>query len=161
MKFIGAMLLVACAFFIGDRLAKREKLCLEQVSACKKFLVWLETRIRLTDSDLPKLFSLYRDKTLSDCGFLPSLNGSGRNIPEIWGSALSLLSLPEQTQEELRLLGNELGRLPRAEQQKRFALCISSLEQTESELRARTPGKAKSIKTVCALIGLLAAIILI
>lgn len=160
MNWLGAFLVVCAGYMLGLRLASEEKKKLTALDSVLALLNYM--RRRVSDSRLPlsEIFLRFEDPFLELTGFLPRLRSGSGTIKERWAAALKLLPLEKETETELALFGEELGRLSLAEQEKRLDSCILALASEREKLKDKLPARQKSVKTVCLLASALTAIVL-
>lgn len=160
MKWLGAFLIVAASYFLGNVFSVEEKKKLIAIDSMLSLLKYMHRRMSIERKPLFDIFGEYNDVYLEESGFLMIMQ-SDRNSKTAWQSAISTLAIDEETRVELKYYGAELGELPLSEQLFRTETCISFLEDKKKTLQKILPPKQKSLKTVCLLSGLLLAIIML
>ncbi len=161
MNWLGALLVVAASYFCGTALARDEGDRLKTLDSLILLLKYMRRRINAERIPLFEIFSGFDDEFLEDNGFLPILRSHRNGMPILWSEAVSKLPTDEETKRELTHFGQSLGGLPMEEQILRLDACVSFLSDSRKSLLSNLPAKQKSIKTVCLLLGVMAAIILL
>lgn len=161
MNWIGAILLTLCSYIAGTMLASGEKESLFTLEALVSFFCCMRRRIYAERIPLCRIFAEYENELLEKNGFLPLLRSQRAMPSHIWNRAVGLLFIENGVKRELCSFGEALGNLPLDEQIKRIDGCISMLEGARDSVVKTLPEKQKSTKTVCLIIGLITAIILL
>ncbi len=161
MNWIGAIALTLCSYTAGAMLAAGEKERLFTLEALVSFLCCMRRRIYGERIPLYRIFAEYENERLEKCGFLPLLRSQRAMLGSVWRQAVELLFIENGVKRELCLFGEALGSLPLDEQLKRLDGCIAMLEGARNSAAKTLPEKQKSTKTVCLIIGLITAIILL
>lgn len=160
MNWLGSFFVVFAGYMLGLRLASEEKKKLTALDSLLALLNYMRRRVTDLRMPLSDIFLRFEDDYLELTGFLPRVRSGIGSIKERWSAALTLLPLEKETEAELALFGEELGRLSLAEQEKRIDVCILALASEREKLKDKLPAKQKSVKTVCLLASALTAIIL-
>lgn len=161
MNWLGAVLLVGAAYFLGVRLSDAERDRLKTVDSVIAFLTYMRRKMVYERTPLYDIFSRFSDPYLEKLGFLPCLRTRRSGLGELWGNALAFVDVDPRISGELGYFGESLGGLPLDEQIKRLDSCLEELKNESDMLQKQLPSKQKSIKTVCLLFGLMTAIILL
>lgn len=161
MRWLGAAFIIAASYVCGTALARAEGQKAIAVDALIAFLKYIRRRISSERTALYDIFSAFSNAFLEEAGFLKTLRESNYTLNQRWAGATKQLCLDFEIEAELLRLGEDLGRLPLDEQEKRIDACLDALCAEKERLCKALPAKQKSKKTVCLLAGLLAAIILL
>lgn len=161
MKWLGALLIVAASYFCGGFLAHGEKERVQSLESMTALLKYMRRRISAERAPLYNIFASFSDARLEETGFLAIMRSRTGELNSLWKSALETLCLDGEAEAELLRFGEDMGRLPLDEQEKRIDICLDMLYTERDKIRAGLPAKQKSKKTVCVLAGLLAAILLL
>ena len=160
MSLIGAILISVCSYFFGALLADSEKERLCTLDALELLFSDMQRKISSLRTPLYLIFAEFENERLESLGFLPLLR-SQRSLQPIWRDAVALLDADGDIKRELYIFGETLGKLPLDEQLSRIGYCKEIISLSRASLKKSLPEKQKSIKTVCLLIGLMTAIILL
>ena len=117
--------------------------------------------MRVERTPLFAIFSDYNDAFLEENGFLDILRSHREGLTGLWNDAIKHLKLEKETERECLRFGESLGQLSLDEQITRLDTLSDFLTERRNELQKSLPDKQKSIKTVCLLLGLVTAIILL
>ncbi len=161
MNWLGAMVLAFSAYWVGIGLSFSEGEKIKALESLVSLLEYMKRRMSAEKRTLKGIFASFEDDYLSRKGFLEKVCGGNKPLNELWTDACEGLPLSEVTSKEMYFFGSELGKLPLDEQILRLDTCMNAIKGELIELRTSLPKKQKSIKTVCGLCGILAAIILL
>ena len=146
MKWVGALMLGASSYVVGVLLAKSERAELDVLESLIAFLNYMRRRMEGERIPLYDVFSRYEDECLEQLGFLPLLRSCRNYLGAAWSQAISLLPISNNSQKELELFGESLGKLSFENQIKCIDICIKALEEDKENVRIQLPRKQKSIK---------------
>lgn len=161
MRIASAAALALLSYLFGTMLADCENQKIKAIDSLVDLLSYMRRRIYGERMPLCRVFAEYRNEYLEGVGFLSVLRGQRSGFQRLWNSAIGLINADEEILRELYIFGDALGTLELEEQIKRIDICLEALRQARDEAAKAMPQKKKSIKTVCLLIGLLTAIILL
>ena len=161
MNWIGAMLLGFSAYWIGVGLSRQEGEKTKALESLIAFFDYMKRRMTAEKKTLNEIFSTFDDPYLKNKGFTQALCGSRCSLGDLWQNACRMLPLSDLAKKELCFFGDELGKLSLEDQLARIEICKKALLNELEVLRTSLPKKQKSIKTVCGLCGVLAAILLL
>lgn len=161
MNWAGAVILVCTAYMLGAMLADSEKEKLIILDSLISLLSYMRRRINGERTPLYRIFAEYEDAVLERLGFLKVLRSERSRLSVIWREAVSGLGLEEELLRELYIFGEGLGGIPFEAQLKKLDVCLGVLKEARGKAALELPAKQKSRKTVCLLIGLMTAIILL
>lgn len=161
MNWLGAVILVASAYFCGIGIAKNEGEQLKALDSLIKLLDFMRRRMSAERIPLYSVFASFSDSYLEVSDFLPLMRSCRNSPADLWQKGIMALPIEGDARTELLHLGESLGTLPLDQQLKRIDSCVSVLNISRNSLREALPKRQKSIKTVSLLIGALTAIILL
>ncbi len=161
MNWIGAMLLGISAYWMGVGLSRREGEKTKALESLIAFFDYMKRRMTAEKKTLKEIFSSFDDPYLKSKGFTEALCGSRCPLNDLWQNACRMLPLSDLAEKELGFFGDELGKLSLEDQLARLEVCKKALVNELELLRMSLPKKQKSIRTVCGLCGVLAAILLL
>ncbi len=161
MSWVGALMTVCASYVCGAMLAKGESERLEAVDSLLKLLSYMRRRISAERMPLYRIFAEFEDGFLERCGFLEVMRSHRQGPESLWLDAIKTLPTGKELQDELSHFGISLGALSLEEQLKRLDALYLFLSESRESLKGVLAQRQKSIKTVCLLMGLTAAIILL
>lgn len=161
MRWVGAIILIAASYTCGSVLANIQSDELKTVDSVIRFLTYMRRRMYSERAELFEVFQSFKDEHLENLGFLSALCSCRNDFSQNWGMALDLLSMDQESKNELVILGESLGKLNLNEQLKRLDVCINALESSKQKIEKAIPIKQKTTKTIWLLSGTLIAIILL
>ncbi len=161
MNWVGALILVFASYMLGVLLADSEKEKLKTLDSLISLFSYMRRRINGERMPLYRIFAEYEDEFLVKCGFLKILRRHRNRLDVLWRESVALLDAEEEIRRELYIFGEGLGSLPLEAQIKRIDVCLSVLTDVREKTASELPARQKSRKTVCLLIGLMTAIILL
>lgn len=161
MNWIGAMLTVFASYMCGIMLSRGQAERVKTLESLLRLFLFMKLQIVTRRYPLYRIFSEFDDRLLKENGFL-ELIGRQKNITKtLWNEAIQLLTLDNETGNMLLSFGDGLGSVTLDEQIKQIDAASAYLSDALDRQRARLPEKQKSIRAVCLLMGLAAAIILL
>ncbi len=161
MNWLGALLTVISSYICGAMLANGESERLIAFDSLIRLLTYMRRRISTERLPLYRIFSDFEDGYLEEIGFLKGLRTSRRGLDLLWQNASKLLHTDSETLDELMHFGESLGALPLDEQIKRIDTLTAFLTEKRVAISGTLQQKRKSIKSVCTLMGIAVAIILL
>lgn len=161
MKWLGAVFIVAASYLCGFILARGEGEKARVLDSVISLLKYMRRRISAERAPLYNIFSSFNDARLEEAGFLEIMRSRTDKLNLLWKSALETLYIEGEARQELLRFGEDMGMLSLDEQEKRIDVCLDLLCSERDKSLAGLPARQKSQKTVCLLIGLLAAILLL
>lgn len=161
MNWLGAFVVVLASYLLGILLAKDEGIALKSAESLLSLLSYMKRRMQSERTPLFAIFSDFNDRFLQEIGFLDILRSHREGISVLWQEAVKHLKTDSETEKECLRFGESLGQLPLDEQIARLDALTVFLTEKCNTLRKNLPDKQKSIKTVCLLLGLMTAIILL
>lgn len=160
MKWFGALLIISVSYLVGNIVSAEEKKKLTCIDSLLSLFNHMKRRMSAERKPLFSIFCEFGDRYLENVNFLERVR-SNKNTKSVWGTAIALLDVDEETLRELENFGNELGELPLYEQLSRLDVLLCFLEEKKKTFQKTLPPKQKSVKTVCLLSGTLLAIIML
>lgn len=161
MNWLGALLTVISSYICGVMLANSETEKLRAFDSLIRLLTYMRRRILTERLPLYRIFTEFEDGFLEDIGFLECLRSSRRGLETLWQNAVKLVPIDKEAVNELSHFGESLGALPLDEQIKRIDTVNTFLTEKKAALNGTLYQKRKSIKSVCLLMGIAIAIILL
>ena len=161
MNWLGALLTVISSYFCGSVIAKGETERLNAIDSLLRLLTFMRLRMLCERMPLFKIFSEFDDGFLDSRGFLKLVRSSRSGLNVFWRNALSTLPLDKDVRDELLRFGETLGGLTLDEQISRIDALISFLTERQSALKGALRQRKRSIRSVCLLMGIALAIILL
>ena len=161
MNWVGALLVIIASYLCGFALAKDEGNGLKTLDSLLSLLTYMRRRMNSERIPLFEIFSGFRDEYLEKCGYLDIIRSHRNGVSSLWNDAVSTLYVDEETKREYMRFGESLGNLPLDEQLARLDSFCEFITEKKNKLKSTLPDKQKSIKTVCLLLGLMTAIILL
>ncbi len=161
MNWLGALLTVIASYICGAMLASGETEKAKAIDSITRLLTYMRRRMLAERLPLYRIFAEFEDGFLEDVGFLECIRSSRRGLETLWQNAVKALPTDKETIEELTHFGESLGALPLDEQIKRIDIVSSFLAEKKAQLNGALRQKMKSIKSVCLLMGIAIAIILL
>lgn len=161
MNWLGALLTVISSYICGVMLANSETEKLRAFDSLIRLLTYMRRRIFTERLPLYRIFAEFEDGFLENIGFLECLRSSRRGLETLWQNAVKLVPIDKEAVNELSHFGESLGALPLDEQIKRIDTVNTFLTEKKAALNGTLYQKRKSIKSVCLLMGIAIAIILL
>ena len=161
MNWLGALLLVCASYICGTALAKDEGESLKSIESLLLLLSYMRRRMSTERIPLYAIFLDFKDSYLESKGFLDIIRSHRDGLPMLWSKAIAILPSDDEVKRECIYFGDSLGTLSLDEQIARLDALSAFLTEKSNKLRISLPDKQKSIKTVCLLLGLMTAIILL
>lgn len=170
MKWIGAVMIILSASWLGSSAAKRYRERTRQVRQLKVALQTLEAEIvyGLTPlNEATKKIAAMISEPLSTFfrQFSEKLSEGHQTVPEAWNLTLSetspLMSLSKSEFDILKQFGATLGQHDRLHQQNQIRLTLLHLEKEEAEAKEEQMKYEKMMQNLGLLGGLLIVILLI
>lgn len=161
MNWLGALLLVGASYICGIVLAKDEGESLKSIDSLLLLLSYMRRRMSIERVPLYAIFFDFNDSYLESKGFLKIIRSHRDGLPMLWRKAVVTLPSDDEVKRECIYFGDSLGTLSLDEQIARLDALSAFLSEKNNALRISLPNKQKSIKTVCLLLGLMTAIILL
>lgn len=160
MKWVGALFLVAASYLLGNAIANDESKQLAETDSLILLLKYMRRRMESERIPLFNVFADFSDQALESNGFMQALCNN-KSSKTAWLQALPLLSIDSEALRELTSFGQTLGELPLTEQLLKLDSCLAFLTEKKKALRETLPNKQRATKTVCLLVGVLIAIIML
>ena len=152
----GALIVLACVFF-GREATFYEKIKLGESEAFLNLIRHIKNEISLYRTPIPKIISSYASKELYDCGFL-------QNFDISWNGALKAslekLHIDEDVKKLLFDFGKELGGPSTDEQINSCEYYAEKLSDMVEVMKSELPVKQKMYRSLSAVLGIIAVIIL-
>ncbi len=161
MNWLGAFLTVVSSYICGIMLAngENERLCI--IDSLLRLFTYMHRRISAERLPLYRIFVEFTDEYLERIGFLERVRSSRHGLENVWQSAVKLLPTDKEVLDELVRFGESLGILPLDEQIKRIEVTCIFLNEKRAKISGALQQKRKSVKSVCLLMGIAIAIILL
>ena len=161
MIWLGAFLTVVSSYLCGIMLANGESERLWAVESLLRLFTYMHRRISAERLPLYRIFVEFTDEYLERIGFLDRVRSSRHGLESVWQSAVLLLPTDKEVFDELFRFGESLGILPLDEQIKRIDITCIFLNEKRAKISGALQQKRKSVKSVCLLMGIAIAIILL
>ncbi len=161
MNWLGAVLTIASAYICGAMLANGESERLWAIDSLIRLFDHMHRRISAERLPLYRIFGEFGDEYLERISFLSRLRERRCGLERVWADAVKTLPTDREVADELVRFGESLGALPLDEQIKRINATSAFLKEKRAVISGSLAQKRKSIKSVCLLMGVAAAIILL
>lgn len=160
MKLIICAVIVAAGYILGGTAAESRRRAYAQTRGVLRLLGALRTGIDYSRADLASIINAFSDPALEECGFLAALGTMSAPAQKAWELACASLSPGVPMIVEITALGREIGMSGAETQIELISKLELRLEQSAETLRRELDTKSASYRTLGALAGCMAAIIL-
>ena len=155
---LGGALIFLTSVFVGEEARSYERIKLKESEAFLNLVRHIRNEIACYKTPLPKIISSYSNKELLECGFLENFDIS-------WNDAVMACSdrlhIDDDVKRILIKFGEELGGSYKDEQISCCDYYADVLSKNVAHMKEELPSKLKIYRSLSAILGILAVIILI